>query len=546
MTTGETFGGGKPKTGTTPTNNQPPVQTQNDVPQDVMNLYTPSNNSNGNTNQNNSTPPSDLNMNNVDDYVQRMVDSGNVSQLSTPPTSTNPKQEITMNNVENQIKQQPNIPNSTSNPTTSVSTEKTSAVTPSTYNNESPSLPSKIGDKKIHREDGVDIDNGKAIIKMSGDENKTEETMDEASDLDNDVHEDVVEETKGEVEQKGNTTIDDILSLYNGDGKFTDTETYKNLVRENETALSRMNQAQQQALKYADMTAQAMGYSTQGARQQVSNDILNMYSNAISNQNSNYLNTVGTLADEYENNQKALQREGALLDYELKNQEEQKAYDRAQDEYSKQIYEDEKAYEREQDAKAEATQKSTESITNFQNLALSAYESNPNITEEELRELYEDYSSTMTEGDKATSEAIINEIVSSQETSNTEQAVSEGRYEGLTSKNGSSYDVTFANGLGINKNFIVNVNGNSYEVEMGNQADAYLSGVTKQKVFVDAKDKQIGDIWEVKNDKGKSVLVIKTGNTAKDIRVIEKAGVSLGDYAELCKALGYDRTKNKQ
>lgn len=60
------------------------------------------------------------------------------------------------------------------------------------------------------------------------------------------------------------------------------------LAKQNTSALSQLYNAKQNAMKYADTTAQAQGYATQGSAVQANSSLQNAYLNQVQNQNSNY------------------------------------------------------------------------------------------------------------------------------------------------------------------------------------------------------------------------------------------------------------------
>lgn len=66
---------------------------------------------------------------------------------------------------------------------------------------------------------------------------------------------------------------------------YTQLDEYKALVNQNTSALSQLNNAKKQAVKYADIAAQAQGYSTQGAALQNMNTLQSAYMNQVSQQN---------------------------------------------------------------------------------------------------------------------------------------------------------------------------------------------------------------------------------------------------------------------
>lgn len=79
---------------------------------------------------------------------------------------------------------------------------------------------------------------------------------------------------------------------------FQNTEAYKILRDGYLNAQSNLNQQNQLANKYAQTTAQAQGFSTQGANQQVFSNLQNAYLNARSNESVNYQNLLSNMQNE--------------------------------------------------------------------------------------------------------------------------------------------------------------------------------------------------------------------------------------------------------
>lgn len=72
-------------------------------------------------------------------------------------------------------------------------------------------------------------------------------------------------------------------------------DEYKNLVNQKTSALSSVGQANKQALKYADNTALAQGYATQGAAMQNMTNLQNAYQNQVGGINQQYQQQLGQL-----------------------------------------------------------------------------------------------------------------------------------------------------------------------------------------------------------------------------------------------------------
>ena len=273
-------------------------------------------------------------------------------------------------------------------------------------------------------------------------------------------------------------------------------DEYKNLVNQKTSALSSVGNANRQAMKYADNTALAQGYATQGAMLQNTANLQNAYQNQVGNINQQFQQQLG----------------------DLKNTA------------------------------------STNALTQYTNRLANLVE-NTTLTDEQrqsqLNSLQNAYYGQMSANDIKEAQFNTQDVLQSLNGAENAQASYDDnkKLESATStseKNNVEYRADFPNGTQNNKNFRVTVNGETYKVELGVPAGNYLKGVYNSTVYEDAKDRAVGEIWEVKNDEGKSVIVIKTGNRRKDIRVIERAGVKANDYAKLMNALGYSgRTKAK-
>lgn len=74
-------------------------------------------------------------------------------------------------------------------------------------------------------------------------------------------------------------------------------DEYKNLVNQKTSALSSLGNANRQALKYADNTALAQGYATQGARLQNMGNLQNAYLNQVGGVNQQFQQQFGNLVN---------------------------------------------------------------------------------------------------------------------------------------------------------------------------------------------------------------------------------------------------------
>ena len=84
-------------------------------------------------------------------------------------------------------------------------------------------------------------------------------------------------------------------SIPNNENGIENTEDYKLLHNSYLTAQSNLQQQNQLAHKYAQTTAQAQGFATQGAMQQLNNDLMNAYLNRSSSEQQNYANNLVNL-----------------------------------------------------------------------------------------------------------------------------------------------------------------------------------------------------------------------------------------------------------
>ena len=89
-------------------------------------------------------------------------------------------------------------------------------------------------------------------------------------------------------------TSSNLKSTYDG---VKGLDEYKNLVNQRTSALSNLKQANQLAMKYADNTALAQGYATQGAVLQNNANLQSAYINQVGGINQNFQNQLGALED---------------------------------------------------------------------------------------------------------------------------------------------------------------------------------------------------------------------------------------------------------
>ena len=89
-------------------------------------------------------------------------------------------------------------------------------------------------------------------------------------------------------------TSSNLKSTYDG---VKGLDEYKNLVNQRTSALSNLKQANQLAMKYADNTALAQGYATQGAMLQNNANLQSAYINQAGGINQNFQKQLGSLVN---------------------------------------------------------------------------------------------------------------------------------------------------------------------------------------------------------------------------------------------------------
>lgn len=264
-------------------------------------------------------------------------------------------------------------------------------------------------------------------------------------------------------------------------------DEYKNLVNQKTSALSSVGQANQQALKYADNTALAQGYATQGAAMQNMANLQNAYQNQVGGINQQYQQQLG----------------------QLKNTA------------------------------------STEALTSYTN-RLANVVSDTSLTQEQQQEainsLQDAYygqlgSKDLTEAQLSTSEAIRSLSGTTGTTTDSNNNVVSTNN---TNQNNVSYKVDFSNGTKHNKDIGVVINGQTYQVELGKRVQNIAGlGLTKIEANQLGNDKKEGDIWEYTNN-GKTFLLIKDANG--EVRALESSVKGGGEntFNKLVKALGIE------
>ena len=95
-----------------------------------------------------------------------------------------------------------------------------------------------------------------------------------------------------------NSNLNSGLSFSTQTNDITNTDEYKWLRDAYASAQSNVNQSYQLANKYAQTTAQAQGFNTQGALLQNNSNLYNIYQNALSNENINFQNALSQLTNQ--------------------------------------------------------------------------------------------------------------------------------------------------------------------------------------------------------------------------------------------------------
>lgn len=95
-----------------------------------------------------------------------------------------------------------------------------------------------------------------------------------------------------------NSNLNSGLSFPTQTNDITNTDEYKWLRDAYASAQSNVNQSYQLANKYAQTTAQAQGFNTQGALLQNNSNLYNIYQNALSNENINFQNALSQLTNQ--------------------------------------------------------------------------------------------------------------------------------------------------------------------------------------------------------------------------------------------------------
>lgn len=288
---------------------------------------------------------------------------------------------------------------------------------------------------------------------------------------------------------------------------ITKTNEYNNMVNERTSALSNLNAANMQALKYADTAAQAGGYSTQGAAMQNIGNLQGAYLNQIGGVNKTFQDNVANLSDKY-----------AAID--------------------------EANYK-----EAVANQKldSNNALSEYRSAVASAVE-NGNYTPEKAAQLKQQFYPYLVGLDRTSADAFGSEANYQQQQldKQTAEEVNADKTENsFVSTNNTKYAVN-ASKTGKNKNFTVSVGTKEYKLEYGKAIDDAQFDPNNIEVgeittyskdgytYLITKDAD-GEVRYIKNRTGKLVAIDGTNPT--------KVAGSNSDLFEIAKMLGYDPQK---
>lgn len=307
--------------------------------------------------------------------------------------------------------------------------------------------------------------------------------------------------TKKEVENATKTTNTSLVDQYNYNAPtqsgINKTAEYKNLVNQKTSALSTANAANRTAMKYADNAALAQGYATQGAALQNVGTIQNAYQNQVGGINQQYQQQLGELKDT----------------------------------------------------------KSEQALANYIN-DLSILAENGNFSQEDVDALQQAYYDQLSESDLQTAKGrtgvvlstenrIQSEMNAQEQETQTQQAQENNNEYSISTPKGEQATVSFVNGSNHNKNFVVTIGNDKFEVELGKKVENILGSGSlnakyKLKMQQDAKNRAIGEIWEYTNPSGKTWLLIKDGNG--DVRMVEAAikPSASGNFTSLVERLGFE------
>ena len=337
-----------------------------------------------------------------------------------------------------------------------------------------------------------------------------------------------------------------------------DLDEYKNLVGQKTSALSNLNQANQTAMKYADNTALAQGYATQGARLQNASNLQSAYINQAGGINQNFQKQLGNLANTTSQNQ--------FDNYKTRIYDAVKSGTLNQ-EYLNQIYND-------ANQGGLMQQSDLTDLTNLGNDALKNYN-----TQESLRKTQEDETfktSLLKEainnglsfeqannlvdsynGNKIESQLSLIQMMEDNVKTQGQEGNATGQVDPKTNKttfktsSGTNYisDLSSKSSGGWGKNFVITIGTTDYKMELGNKVkDANLDASkievgqivlykTSNGTYLITKDPK-GNIRYATTRNGNAFGIGVNNEPLENIKGQDLA-VSREKYLELAKQLGY-------
>ena len=332
-----------------------------------------------------------------------------------------------------------------------------------------------------------------------------------------------------------------------------DLDEYKNLVGQKTSALSNLNQANQTAMKYADNTALAQGYATQGARLQNASNLQNAYINQAGGINQNFQNKLGDLVNTTSQNQfnNYSERINNAVKTGTLNQE-----------YLNQVL---------NQANQSGLMQGNDlaNLTNFGNDALASYNAqegankakddetfkasllkeaiNNGLSFEQAKNLVDSYN-----GNKIESQlSLIQKMEDNVKTQNQEENATGVNKTTFTTSNGTNYisDLSSKSSGGWGKNFVITIGTKDYKMELGNKVkDANLDASkievgqivlykTSNGTYLITKDPK-GNIRYATTRNGNAFGIGVNNEPLENIKGQDLA-VSREKYLELAKQLGY-------
>ena len=325
-------------------------------------------------------------------------------------------------------------------------------------------------------------------------------------------------------------TSSNLKSTYGG---VSGLDEYKNLVNQRTSALSNLNQANQLAMKYADNTALAQGYATQGAMLQNNANLQSAYINQAGGINQNFQSQLGALEDKsvannfndfsttIANQLKAgtlTEQSGNALLQAYSSQLPQGELDKAQ-----QVLNEALAMQSKESAdtlKSQESELTNNVINNFGGISPEHQAIIDKVGKGEI---------TVTQA--------IQQIYQSQGQEGNATGVVDPTTNKTTFKtsNGTNYisDLSSKSSGGWGKNFVITIGSKDYKMELGNKvSDADL----------DTSKIEVGQIVPYKNEKGTFLI---TKDSKGNIRYVTerdgKIGVEKYSY-EKYKEMGWNST----